>query len=299
MVELKSNNFFRKVYKDKKMRINCMVHVVTYMKTFAKVMPRRTTLLHKALLRKYAIDKLIAKRGYGTRKQLIELLDMMGEDTLFRPAEKRNRQTVRHYLWKLQKGLQFISSRRGKLIGQIEKNVQQKRVKKTLEFFEEATAYAKISLQQLVSLDHIIQKEVLALEKIRKDPKFDWNTYLTLLEEEYKIRLYAIEQSEVISSRARTFSTYVQILTREIKEYGQANWAILILIGYIFYLVLVPSLVAYDPHTMPLIKQVRWYQDGGARFLLHIFAAPISFIGVAGLISHIASPITNFIRETV
>jgi hypothetical protein len=95
-------------YKYQPDKNSIMVSFELYLRTFVRVMPKRMRVLHRALRIKRRLDGKLGKRNKPA--VVSHLQRIIGEDALFNSAEKRNKQTIRHMLWKIEKSIGFFCS---------------------------------------------------------------------------------------------------------------------------------------------------------------------------------------------
>lgn len=151
--------------------------VERYLKAFAKVMPQRAKIMGKLLEKKFKIDKnpevIIRERE--------RLMHIIGENTLFRKAEKAHKQSIRHYLWKYYKSIDFLARKRSiieKTVDKIELDVKEiDEIKAFLHYLIERFPEAAEKMKQL---DKVYIEQVDALKKA------DYDKYTKNIEEERK-----------------------------------------------------------------------------------------------------------------
>ena len=162
-----------------------MVSVERYLRAFVKVMPQRTKMLRSSMRKKKALDSELEKtlKKYKNQRQIklivYELKLLIGEDMLFNSAERRNRQTLRHYLWKFLKSFKFFIESRNFIGKRLEK--EPKYATQFLTLLKESTEDSQNLLGLAKSLDELYIAEVESLEKNNFDK------YLSHVQEENEI----------------------------------------------------------------------------------------------------------------
>lgn len=86
-----------------------MVSVNRYFKAFVHVMPKRMKIVSRLVKEKRRLDKRIIA-GDRSKQTISEWKYIVGEDTLFRSAEKKDKQSLRHYIYKTIKGLEALTN---------------------------------------------------------------------------------------------------------------------------------------------------------------------------------------------
>jgi len=85
-----------------------VARVARYFKAYVRVMPKRMKIVSKFMKEKRKLDRRILA-GETSNDILSEWKYIVGENKLFRSAEKRENQSLRHYIYKAIKGLDGFS----------------------------------------------------------------------------------------------------------------------------------------------------------------------------------------------
>lgn len=89
-----------------------MVSVEYYFKRFFRVMPKRFKVIsdllnEKAKLTKRLMDAEKAGNSEKITKTAAELIEILGEDTIFGKAETKRKNTLRYFVWKISKSMDY------------------------------------------------------------------------------------------------------------------------------------------------------------------------------------------------
>lgn len=162
-----------------------MVSFETYLKAYVTVIPKRAKILQDRIKQKHNIDQeLMLSQGLLYRKQVEMLVSIIGEDILFRSAEKRKKQTIRHYLYKFIKSFDFFLRKWDSLQGEqyelFKNSYEFSHIAKSQETYDsliedlsginkECKDIAANLLKAFQNLDAVYKKELSSLQQILKD----------------------------------------------------------------------------------------------------------------------------------
>ena len=192
-----------------------MASVERYLKAFIKVIPQRSRHFNGVQKLKEEIDQQFFGDSFINYKTIQELKKLIGEDTLFRAAEKRDKQTLRHYLWKLSKSFQFFEKNNGK----IKRKMESSKIFKNMPQLESVHLKCGVLTSEfrryVEKLDDIYIKEIKAL----KSKEFKEYFESVKLEREY------VKQINSKSSDVKNIQKTLGNLAKSIIKEWSHSWS--------------------------------------------------------------------------
>jgi len=142
-----------------------MTSLERHLRAFVRVMPRRAKIIANLIKKKRIIDAKILKNNNATPSDIEEWKSIVGKDTLFRSAEKRDRQSIRHYLWKIQKSLKYFNTSQDKFKKMIAEGASVGKYAKVYSNLLNLFNTTKIETDLLARIDNSLIEQVKALEQ--------------------------------------------------------------------------------------------------------------------------------------
>lgn len=165
------------------------------MDVFTATMPKRREILNRIYRAKRKADARVVKQGKFGKDDIKELKYIIGEDVLFRSAEKRHKQSLRHCLYKNIKSFDKMYKNRSRILKMIE--ADPKLAKGFPEFIEFATyiKFIKSDLETYFKSLDLIRKKQKKLDKIFIDEikalqVGSFEEYSKLLQQEQELVAY-------------------------------------------------------------------------------------------------------------
>jgi len=265
-----------------------MVSVERYLRAFVKVMPQRAKILRFSMRKKRSLDSKLRsalKRGKSDKVQLfaLEIISILGKDILFKSAERRNKQTLRHYLWKISKSFRFFIENRN----YIGKNLQKepKYATQFLTILKESIEDSQNLFKSTKYLDGVYAQEVESLE----NKNFD--LYYELAQKEQKFIESIVRYGASVKQRQGGALRFIQSYLKqtgktENDREGRMIWIFVIISSALFSLtvyVFSPSMEAEN------VEVLKWLSLIGTFVALYSYRV---FIGEN-------NPMQKIIREYV
>ena len=160
-----------------------MVSTAKYVQVFVKVFPQRIRDFRKLRDYKRSIDTHVQNSSSNWERSRQILLEIIGESSIFKSAEKRGRKSMRHGLWKLIKSLEVFVKTRGKIISLATRSSFSGI--KVEDYLRYALDYSENVLKILYELDELYRAEVSAI----KDTNYNKYLELVKLEEGIEKRI--------------------------------------------------------------------------------------------------------------
>jgi len=191
-----------------------MVSIQNYVNTYIKVMPQRVKIIKQILKRKKKFDVNLdwsVKQGEtgGVSAGIKVLKSIIGTDLLFRAAEKRNAQSLRHYVWKYNNSFNYFLSLKRRINKGIAKDP--KYAEQVLTIFNDVNAYAVSFAKATKELDDTYIKQVQALDKK------DFSGYFELVKSEKKLWETLAEYGRSLKQKQSGFLSFLKFYVRTVK----------------------------------------------------------------------------------
>lgn len=279
-----------------------MTSLKRYIRAYISVMPKRIKYFQAAYAEKKKIDGRILK-GKGTRKDIYELLRITGEDTLFTHAEKKNRQTIRHYVWKMSKSMNFLYAGRSRFLALASKATAQDAAKLT-KFVNVFAQEAGKRCKALEQLDKVLVREVAELESIKKRRVLDWEPYTRLFDSENTELNELAAYGKEIKPYLRSFTGYAKAVAdgmlKGVEEMGSIGPLILgISLLYAVALVYWPESYMATSGIDIALGKPPYRVDIMANPLIHILGAGTFLTLLVGTGGNAFVFVKDFVRESI
>jgi len=197
-----------------------------YFQTFVRVIPQRAKVVRALLTQKNRLDAEFLKKGFVDEKSIEKWKSLVGEDTLFRSAEKKKEQTIRHHLWKIQKSVGNLKKWRGVMESKIEAGLyadtafSKAENAKLLENLDRAIGHATDYYSPLDRMDKYMQGQMAAvierdLNKFKRELEYQQYEAENLRNLSVEIRRNAmtlggfVERLKETDIRGSRFAAYV------------------------------------------------------------------------------------------
>ncbi|HLD06811.1 MAG TPA: hypothetical protein VJC16_04730 [Candidatus Nanoarchaeia archaeon] len=203
----------------------------TYLKAFFTVMPKRFKLIGDLRNEKRRIEGLLINKGKTDAKDKIvqycdELTQLIGKDTLFRKAERRNKYTLRHLTWKLAHSIEWYLKRSTLeiVVRSVRRQIKSQPFRSRTAIIENITNIQEYLFDVLphiqnvlMNLDNVYQNEIALLKKISQG-EIRTLEYSKLMDAEKNICVKSEPLFLDIEARNRSFANAVDKFKVEFKR---------------------------------------------------------------------------------
>lgn len=147
-----------------------MVSYEIYFRTFLATLPKRFNTIIALRKAKQKIDKKVLSGKVLTVDEISVLQEILGKDTIFRKAEKRNKSTLRHLTWKTLKSIENIEKQIQKLnqdTSILESVKETKDAGKVLSIVKNVFGNVPRLKDIIKEISQIYEKEYVILERMK------------------------------------------------------------------------------------------------------------------------------------
>lgn len=261
-----------------------MVSVERYIKAYVKVMPRRGKIIRSLIRSKRSFDSKLKKRPQDKKRIIFNLKKIIGEDILFKSAEKRNKQTLRHYLWKFNKGFTFFLNKSNILSKKLE--TEPKYATQLLYLLKDTKSIAENFNKIAKDLDVLYAKEILALNKN------DIESYSKLVGAEKALINQILSYGKAVKQRQGSVIKFLKYYLKGLNKAAEGGRVVMV-VALLF--------IAFDGVmnfiVFPDIFDIKTRLIFGSPSA--IFGLVVALALASGLVSSSEKIIRNYIAETI
>jgi len=196
-----------------------------YMKVYVNTISKRLVTLKHLYSIKSKIDSRLLS-GQVEEGDIKKLIYILGKDSLFRSAESRDKQSLRHYTFKVLKSIKNLVHFSSKIKDDLDSKMMDSRMawdhfsekefRNHLKDFEVLEDISKKNLSFMKQLDKVFKEEVHVLLDMEKNNSLDIKNYLDLLSKECGIIVELNKFSSNMSSKVKNVSNFLKTFSSRI-----------------------------------------------------------------------------------
>lgn len=260
-----------------------MVSAQTYLRAYVRIMPQRVNILQKLAEQKGKTDRKI-QRVFASDQDRELLLQIIGKDSLFRAGEKRNQQSIRHLVWKINKSMtkaiQFLPFYFTELI----KNEEIKPADRNSFLNVGKSILIIANSVPIGQLESLYQQESAALQKK------DMVTYQRIIKQEQELALKVINLLTPIKELALNLSQILKFFAKS---------AILSLVGVLIISLCCVEIIVKSLLTVAIFLSVGLFNAGKALTMAVVKSFLTPFVVLQGSFSQMTKQVTGPISNAV
>lgn len=258
-----------------------------YLLAFSRVIKDRGQTYRKILGGKKRIDVRILSQQYFSENDIKALLFVIGEDHLFRPAEKQHKQSLRHHLYKILKSLKFFLKRENVILS------ISRKIEGAYSFVADSCDLIRDYTEEIEHLLSIYQNqaEVVKGKNIKE--------YLSLckLEEKKLKELFSFSGNTFqLNTNIKTFLKYLK-QNKGSKDMGEFFAIILVFVGFGYLLFHFAVFIAAPEGYPPDSQKALIWMDSIIAFIISIRVSFSNRREIATTISRISKKIVRLVSN--